>query len=141
MRSKVLKYFLLLLFFMPLWRCFFTLEGDGIIEPPCTHSSVIVNFSQLQVYESGSLTYTQNMADATVEYLAGLCNADIIHFTFGNSANITRIRLEYLPDQSAYDQVVLFLAGGGGVYLTIDGSLDNFTEMIGGNYRIVPVRP
>jgi hypothetical protein len=105
-------------------------------EPSCRSASI--NFSQMEIYKNNSLIFTYNLLNLT----SLTCDLGSLHISFPDNTpdNIRAIYFYWNADETAFDSVEIVVAGQN-IPATIDGTLDTFTEISGGQYRIVPIRP
>lgn len=109
--------------------------------PDCFMNSYPVNFSYLQVYENEVLIYTFDMDDTNI---VESCNNQISiylnYYSTGNPTGLGEIFSRW-HDYSYTTLDYIYITRPELTYnATINGSFETFTEILGGPYRLVPVR-
>ncbi|MDH4199921.1 MAG: hypothetical protein OEV66_06025, partial [Spirochaetia bacterium] len=102
---------------------------------------VQINFSKLQIYENSSFVYSYDMAKSAVIDHGDYCK--VINISFADPVNPTtiyEIDLFWNSDKTAFKSASIYLSNTSSYPATIDGTLDTFTQIIGGPYKLVPLR-
>ncbi|MDH4200183.1 MAG: hypothetical protein OEV66_07360 [Spirochaetia bacterium] len=133
------KIFLLLIFILVfiILNCLWTKKNGFGIGCEGLTPVVTINFSKLQMYENSNFIYTSDMASANI-VLGGCTN--IIDMGFDNPAGIS-VQLEWNSSKTSFQSATILLSNPANNYpATIDGTLDTFTQIVGGPYKLVPLR-
>ncbi|MDH4199920.1 MAG: hypothetical protein OEV66_06020 [Spirochaetia bacterium] len=96
---------------------------------------VNVNFSRLKVYENASMIYTSDITADGIN--SNGCST--VYMNFYNPPGIS-VDLYWNSDKTAFKNAYLGTVYGQSYPATIDGTLDTFTQIVGGPYKLVPLR-